>query len=68
MCHTVDGEKKEAVMGETKLFEALNQVNQWFDVSKHLKQHMPATPAGENLVKASRAQNKRTQQMEMFLF
>ncbi len=28
VCHTVDGEKKEAVMGETKLFEALNQVNQ----------------------------------------
>jgi len=60
----------ELVMGETEVFEALNQLNQllrkiiW--CLKHLEQHMLATTAGENVVKASRTQPKLTKQMEMF--
>ncbi len=55
-------------MGETKLFEAywIKCFQNCFNVSKLLKQHMLATPAGENSVKATGTQTKLTKQIEVF--
>lgn len=46
---------KEVMMGEIKVFEASNQLNQkceskLFTVLRHLKHHPLATPAGQNSV------------------
>ncbi len=53
-------------MGETKLFEALNQLNQLLRKMIRCFEALETAHAGENVVKASRTQTKLTKQMEMF--
>ncbi len=55
-------------MGETKLFEALNQLNQLLRKMIRCFEALETAHTGENVVKASRTQTKLTKQMEMYFY